>query len=362
VSTILTDAYKRTKPTWTNVYNGLTVPGGLPVYPGPRFAGDPGVGNMYYGTSVEPGRQTIRDFEVQIDPGGDYVAGIYRTYYPTSNLVPQMAAACADALAHHRMPVVSIHPPVTGGGRGADWASVASGAQDAWLVEMATALAPLPGPVWLSVAPEPRGDGPAANWTAMYARVTSVMRPLAPNVAHVPIMNGFAFQTGGDPDPSIWYVPSADIQGVDSYNEWWTYDPGSHPTWDPGKTKSYQPFGTVQRVFGNIIDGIQRFGEGNHAILFAEYGVHYGWRNDAGIPDNTSAAQFILDAFDFCLARGVVGMSYFNSGLNAPWGGWYLDAYHQIPPYYPEPRVYQPNPTRLNAFRANTLKVGVVTL
>jgi len=273
-----------------------------------------------------------------------------------------MVDAASDDIENKRIPVVSIHPPSLGGGRGADWDSVAAGDQDAWLISMANALADLSGPVWLSIAPEPRGDGPAESWTAMYARVTSVMKPLAPNVAHVPIMNGFAFQVGGDPDPSIWFVESADIQGVDSYNEWWTYEPGSHPTWDPPKTKPYQPFGDMQRVFGNVIDGIQKFGEGNWPILFAEYGVHYGWINSATIPNNDSAAQFILDAYDFCLARNVVGMSYFNSGLNAPWGAWYLDAYEQYPPYYPSPRVYIPNLSKLNAFVSNTKKVGVVNL
>jgi hypothetical protein len=316
--------------------------GGTPPPPPPgggvgqgRFPGDPIQGTMYYGCSLGP-QETIDSFESRVG----FTSGVYREYYQADQLSAMISAAKTH-IAKGRLPVFSMKVPPNGT-IDQSWAAVANGSEDAWLHSIAQQVATLNGPFWFCMHHEPRGDGSQTNYRAMYKHAVPILHQ-ASNLAVMPILNGASFDAD---DPAVgWFTPEVDLVGIDHYNQWWTYQTGTQDNLQ-GQPDSYHPWRSVQDNFGPIVDEVNTWGK---ASFFAEYGVHYAW-NEPG-----KAANWVDAAFDYCLSRATVGMSYFNSAQNSPRGSWDMENYTVIPPLN---GVYKPNAERFNAFKVNVKKPG----
>ena len=133
------------------------------------------------GGQVLFGSATTTDVAVMEAAIGGKV-GIRRSYYQASQVSAAVDRARADLVAG-RVPWLSFKAP-------ASWASMASGAGDAWAQDLANRLGGLPGPVWVAVHHEPEGDGPAADWKAMQQRLSPIFRA-KPNIAYTMILMGW---------------------------------------------------------------------------------------------------------------------------------------------------------------------------
>ena len=158
---------------------------------------------------------------------------------PVAQLLERLQAF---AIENHRVPVVSTKLPGT-------WQSVADGEHDAWLADVTQALGALPGPVWFCLHHEPRGEQNPESYRAMYAHAAPFVHEYA-NIALTPILNGWIWQAGEDPD--VWRIPEADLIGVDDYNPWWTYD-----TSEP----EYRPWKTPETIWGGPIATCRQWGD-----------------------------------------------------------------------------------------------------
>jgi hypothetical protein len=278
-----------------------------PTAPVPRFPGDPGPGKLYHGAALHlTPTTTIAGFEAS----NNVKLGVYRRFYQYTQLSDLLADAAFD-LSQDRLPWVSMKAPLP-------WSDVAAGAYDSWLQSIAAGIAGLSGPVWFCLNHEPRGDGPAADFVAMYDHAAPILHQ-APNLCLTSILNGYSF-TGGDPDPRVWYTDGADIIAFDRYNEWWTYDTTLKVNHD-GAADKYRPWSSAATVFSTI-DVIQSWGK---PTAIAEYGLHYAWQEPG------KSKQWLADAYNYALAHGAAAISYFNSDQNAPRGAWFMDKYYKPP-------------------------------
>lgn len=302
----------------------------------PAFPGDQPRGLMYYGCSLGS-QETIDNFETRVG----FTAGVYREYYQATQ-VNTMVSNVQAWHAKNRLPIVSIKAPIVGT-IDQNWQAVANGSQDAWLNSIASGLGALTKPVWFCIHHEPRGDGTQANYRAMYSHAIPILHQ-AKNLAVMPILNGYSFDIN---DPaSGWVTGLEDIVGVDYYNQWWTYDTNISVNLD-GAADNHRPWKTVDTNFNDVITEVDSWGK---RVVFAEHGCHYAW-NEPG-----KAAAWIDASYDYCLSRGVLAMSYFNSAANSPRGSWDLEQYTVIPPT--NTTNYVPNNERYLAFQANTQKPG----
>lgn len=254
-----------------------------------RFPGDPCAGGMYYGASVEGGNPGTLEAQV-----GQHLT-LFRSYMSASSPASKFVTRATADLAAGRMPLISTKVP-------GSWADVAAGKYDTWLLERIKGLAAVPGPVWLSLHHEPRGDGPAADWVAMQQHARTLIDRYAPNIALVGILNGWDFlQKGGNPGAYNHPVGTGvDVMGFDTYNPW---SPTNGSEWKSVQT-AMSP-GDVIMSWG-------------YPTLVAESGV----RTDPDHPGR--AAQWLADFYDYGLSHGFVGLSYFDSGANSPDGTWQL--------------------------------------
>ncbi len=128
-----------------------------------------------------------------------------------------------------RMPILSFKIPSN------DWAGVGQGTYDAQLKSLATELAAVPGPVFVTLHHEPSGDGTPTNYASMMRQALPILGAPA-NVDAGPIVNGFWWSNGpqGLSDAEIAQWLPADVLSVsevvaaDTYHGGTAEQPGEH--------------------------------------------------------------------------------------------------------------------------------------
>ncbi|MFZ0324409.1 MAG: hypothetical protein WAN48_09795 [Actinomycetes bacterium] len=255
----------------------------------PRFPGDPCKGTMYYGAAVEGGNPGTLESKV----GGRL--SINRIYMTSQQSASAFASRAGEAVKAGRLPLLSTKVP-------GSWASVASGNQDAWLIDRVKALATVNGPVWFALHHEPRGDGNSADWVAMQQHARKIIDKYAPNVALVGILNGWDFlQRGGNPERFRMPVGTGvDIMGFDTYNPW---APGNGRPWKSVR-KAMSPGLTIQKW--------------GYPTLVAETGLHASSSNPG------RAAAWLRAQYKYGLAHRFLAISYFSSSGGSWNGTWAL--------------------------------------
>jgi hypothetical protein len=191
-----------------------------PVVVPPRrtFPGQAAVGRPHWGASITGNT----DPQAKYENAAGVPVGIRRTFQPSasaSNVTSLVNIATADVAAG-RIPWVSI--------KTLGWATTASGAQDAWIDSILTRLAPLAGPVWLTIHHEPEGgegvnspDDPAgpAGHLAANRRVRERMTALGTtNIALAPIFMASTWEASYGRNIEDWWGPDVyDFLGIDIY-------------------------------------------------------------------------------------------------------------------------------------------------
>ncbi|GAB6985669.1 hypothetical protein [Nocardioides pyridinolyticus] len=254
----------------------------------------PAPGRMYYGASV-PFDRSVPAWEQELGA----VLAVHRSYFGTeADEADELVAQCRLDQVEGRLPHVSIKPRST-------WRDVASGTRDDWLTGMLRPLAELGSAVILTVHHEPENDAgrpgmEPPDYVAMQEHVIEVAARIAPRVLVAPVLQHWTFEPlRDDADPSVWIVPGAAVFGIDVYNPW-----------SPTNGKSWRSLGSKLDEAAPWI--------GDRPIVIGEYGS----RNDPSNP--TLGAEWLRDAAEYALTHGVISMSYYNSGDNAPDGSWAL--------------------------------------
>ena len=230
--------------------------------------------------------------------------GLRRTFYQWSDRAGKMATVAAADLAAGRVPWVSTKTP--------GWSAMASGALDGEIDQMIRALDALNGPVWLTVHHEPEGGagvnspddpgGPAA-WQAMQVKVRQRIDALgADNISFAPILMSWTFNPASGRNPADWWVPGIwDLAGIDHY------------MYDEAKAGMVTADWLAVRSY---------YGARGLDLAVGEWGNR---------GTDTQATAEMQQFYDHALGsatdgRGsqVVGLSYFDSDLNSPQGGWTL--------------------------------------
>jgi hypothetical protein len=258
-----------------------------------RFAGDPGLGRLYYGCSMP----YYKDLAAWEDWLGRPLAA-HRHYHEADETVRLQNKASAD-LTVGRLPLASTKSPGT-------WEDVARGSHDAWLDALLFAGKAVGGPVFLAIHHEPEDDaftGPGMrprHWVAMQERAIARAATRAPNVTIVPVLMQWTFDPRSGREPSAWRVPSARVFGFDVYNSW---SPTNGKRWTS---------------FADKVDLVLPW-TGGRPMVVAEYGC----RADPADPER--AVRWMQNAFQYALEHDIVAMTYFNSSQNSPEGGWDLE-------------------------------------
>lgn len=282
----------------------------------PRFAGDPGPGKIWYGQSRSGG--DIDGPGERISQYGGRRVGLFRAYGTPGEAVSSVVSKARDQSRKRRLCWLSAKVPNN------EWAKVADGTQDAWLRSLVSGLAALGTPVWLCLHHEPWDeagvtggaanpvDNPtipgntAANHVAMHRRLRNMIAAEFPGalIAVVPILQQAPFtpsQTNNNPKDLLtrWYaVDSCDVIGLDSYVHWYINDPPDAKTWSKWREPPV------------AFEGIGLVASLGKPVAYAEYGIRTDWRNPG------KSGQWMHDAYDYLIAQGVVGLSYFDSDKN----------------------------------------------
>jgi hypothetical protein len=264
----------------------------------PRFPGDVAPGAVRWGAAIGGNSDPARHEAV----AGTNL-GLRRTFFSWKQRTGSMVTTARGDLAAGRLPWVSIKPP--------SWAAMANGTYDAQIDEMLRALDGLNGPVWLTVHHEPEGGGgvnsaddPAgpAGWRAMQARVRMRMTALrTDNIAFAPILMAWTFDARSGRPTADWWVDGIwDFVGIDHYQDSLAATSVLNNTWS--------------RMYAFISSKGMKLAIGE-----------WGNRGTDGV-----AAAEMQQFQDFAVASGrsggaqVIGLSYFDSTLNSPSGGWEL--------------------------------------
>lgn len=315
--------------------------------PAARFPGDPGVGRMFHGQSLNlgaDGPNALDDFNTA---HGTH-CGITRRYFDGNTSMATVTAALNQDNAGGRLTWMSFKLPAYNPGVNTGWGQAVSGTDDAWWQSIADTIDATGRPAWVAPHHEPRGEtglfSSPTDWRNMIDYGADILHS-SPFVTVATVLNGYAFAVpGGDLDPKgNWYTPKADIIGFDQYNQWWLRDPTGGSRRD-GTHESWHPWNSPAKVFGPLLT-IQGWGK---PCAIAEYGVHYPWDGGSN-PSGPMAGQWMTDAYNFALDNGAAGLVLFNQDQNSPRGGWWLHQYNKPPDY----TIYAGGTERLTAFIAN---------
>jgi hypothetical protein len=253
-----------------------------------RFAGDPGVGRVYYGSVISPER-SIESFESAVG----HRLGTHRNYHQASQ-VRQLIARARSDVAARRFSVLSIKPP-------GSWRSVAEGQHNGWLDEILEGLAAIDAPMAFTIHHEPEDDADDGdNAPEWHKRMTELAYARAahraPRVHVIQILMQYTFRNGNGRNPRHWLAPSVDLFGLDAYNYW-------------------VPRGSVEWIsFKRMVSRAQEWADGKPVVI-GEYGVH----TDPSRPGR--GAKWMRKAFKYARKHDVVAMNYFNvapRGVSAP--------------------------------------------
>jgi hypothetical protein len=227
--------------------------------------------------------------------------GLRRTYFGWDKRTTSMVNTARADLAAGRLPWVSTKTPA--------WAAVASGQHDAEIDSMLRALDALGGPVWLTLHHEPeddveRGDAHAAGgieaWKGMQRRVRARMDALGiRNVAFAPVLMAWTFDTRSGRNPSAWWADGIwDFAGLDHYIEKLTHTTLEVPAWN------------------------------NARAFYAARGLKVAVGEWGNRGTDASAASEMQGFYDTAVRSSgpgqIIGLAYFDSGLNTTYGSWEL--------------------------------------
>ena len=287
---------------------------GVPPPPTSRFFGDPGVGNMYLGTSsIVSGREAYMGQRF----------GSERKYWNNGTAGDGWNASITwikNSLNAGRVPWGSYKfnsPSLS-------WTQVAAGSADAWLVTMLNSIVSQTGgkgPVFMTFHHEPNGDGTASQYLAMERHLQTITDDY-PSIVHVGgVLSAGYYQMsgGGGYNVSDWMAPdSCDVFGLDIYNPW---SPANGKAWN-----------SVDQAFrlGGIAECLAL--DPSKAIALGELGCRTR-------PTSGQSAQWMQDGYDYCRSANVVCMEWFDSGVNSAFGPWLLDTDYQGNIESPAPRL-----------------------
>jgi hypothetical protein len=258
------------------------------------------------GGQVLFGSATTTDVAVMEAAIGGKV-GIRRSYYQASQVSAAVDRARADLVAG-RVPWLSFKAP-------ASWASMASGAGDAWAQDLANRLGGLPGPVWVAVHHEPEGDGPAADWKAMQQRLSPIFRA-KPNIAYTMILMGWNQFFANKADQSLdVYWPGKqhiDVLGFDPYNWYDTTNSsgGKNYSWTELR-EYYTKIKAWLDATGNseVKWAVAETGYTDTAAAMAQNGTA---PNGKKVSTLGTGADWLTRAYDDMKAMGGIALTYFN--------------------------------------------------
>ncbi len=186
------------------------------------------------------------------------------------------------------------------------WASIASGAHDAWIRERADAVKALGRPIMLTYHHEPENDwqlhGTAADYVAAWRHVVDVFRNRgATNVVWVWNIMAYTFHPASEQNPNAWYPG-------DAYVDWIAADGYS---WYPCITT------TSWRSFKQIFSYFYDWGTAHGKPLMApEFGVS----EDTVTPDPLRKARwFAQTRADIKTWPKLKAIVYYNSDTDCPW-------------------------------------------
>jgi hypothetical protein len=245
-----------------------------------RFAGDPGVGRLYYGSVIST-ETTIERFESAVR----HPLGAHRNFHQATQ-ARQLIRRARNDVAARRFSMLSIKPP-------GSWRSVAQGEHNSWLDEILDGLAEIDAPMAFTINHEPEnnvdGNGNTPDWhkrMTEFALARAATR--APRVHVIQILMQYTFKTGNGRRPADWLAPSVRLFGLDAYNYW-------------------APGGSVRWIsFKKMVSRAQEWADGKPVVI-GEYGVH----TDPLRPGR--AARWIENAFNYASRHDVVAMNYFNT-------------------------------------------------
>lgn len=264
-----------------------------------RFPGDPrpsATGKLFWGAAINGNGDPMTRHEQQ----SGVSLSLRRTFFgwrhhETAN--SYLYKTVENDIANNRLSWVSTKTP--------SWREVASGKHDARIDSLLKRLDSYNRPIWLTFHHEPEGGGGvnspddpggAAAWRGMQIRVRERMNALAiKNVAFAPILMSYTWNPASSRSPNDWYVPGIwDFYGVDSYRNTESGDMLS----DKG--------------LNNFMTWVNKK---NLPVAFGEWGNR---------GTNSAAANEMQAFLQWGIKNDVVGMAYFDSGLNSPNGSWEL--------------------------------------
>jgi len=263
-----------------------------------EYPGRPAPGTLYWGAAISGNG----DPKTRHENAAGHPMTLHRTFHQWNQRTTKLVDEAIDDAANGRIGWVSVKTP--------SWAEMGAGQHDGAIDQMLQALDNIDGPVWLTMHHEPEGGGgvnapddPAGptGHLAMNKRVRQRMTALGvDNVALAPILMTYTWKPSSGRDPQDWWEPGIyDFLGVDHYT-----DAEASPmddTW-----YDIRAFAAEKGV----------------ELAVGEWGMR-GTNTAAG---NRMKAYYDHAANSHSDGMGgrVVGLSYFDSGLNSPSGTWEL--------------------------------------
>lgn len=264
-----------------------------------RFPGDPNpsvTGKLFWGAAVHGNGDPKTRHEQQAGVS----LSLRRTFFQWHHHESAnsfLFKTVENDIANNRLSWVSTKTP--------SWREVASGKHDARIDHLLKRLESYNHPIWLTFHHEPEGGGGnnfpddpggAAAWRGMQIRVRERMDALGiDNVAFAPILMSWTWDPSSKRSPSDWYVPGIwDFYGIDHYQNS-----------ESGTMLSGRGFNNFMKWIANK----------NLPVGIGEWGNR---------GTNSAAANEMQAFMNWGRANDVVGMAYFDSGLNSPNGSWEL--------------------------------------
>ena len=268
-----------------------------------RFPGDVAPGYVRWGAAVGGNSDPTERHET---PSGKSM-GIRRTYFSWDKGTTKMVDTARSDLANGSTSM-GVDQDAGLGAHGVR-------ATDGEIDSMLRALDDVGGPVWLTVHHEPEGGGGAAGpddpggapaWRAMQVKIRERMTAVGTkNIAFAPALMSWTFDPESGRNPDDWWVDGVwDFAGIDHY---YMKRPGAPLTEDD------QAWTRVQAFYS---------AKGKLPIAFGEWGNRGA--DDEAAAEMEAAYETALESAESGRSQ-IIGLSYFDSGLNSPTGSWALE-------------------------------------
>jgi hypothetical protein len=248
--------------------------------------GFPGDGGFYLGAAVS-GTSDLSTREEELGQ----TLPLHRRYYHADDIRTATREATQDIRAR-RLPWISFKLPYS-------WADMAAGRGDAWTDRLGTALAGVPGPVWLAFHHEPEGEGDLADWVAMQRRLAPRVASLTDNVALTLIITAWHLVNSPDTHTLDLYWPGdgiVDILAFDAYNEWGSVKDGVEIT----------EWSSLYQYVSIVAPFAERYG--------IEWAVaETGWNDNAATRD----PYWFSSQVQVVRRQGGIAVAYFDSSLES---------------------------------------------